>query len=144
MQGIQLIQDGHGNLQGIAFSLFHLGRIAWLQGNYLLSSQHHTEAIKLFWRLGDRRGIGYSLSGLACLALAQEEPHQAAHLFGVVDKIRSDLGALLEEILQKEYDRAKTVTRELLGEDKYQTACSEGEQMSLEQAVDYILKEENS
>ncbi|MEJ2510834.1 MAG: tetratricopeptide repeat protein [Anaerolineales bacterium] len=141
---IHLIQDGHGNLQGIAFSLFHLGRIARLQGNYPLASQHYTEAIKLFWRLGDRRGIGYSLSGLACLALAQEEPQKAAHLFGVFDSIRSDLGALLEEILQKEYDRAKTVTRELLGEDKYQTAWSAGGKMSLAQTVDNILKEENS
>jgi len=141
---IQLIQDGHGNLQGIAFSLFHLGRIARLQGNYPLASQHHTEAIKLFWRLGDRRGIGYSLSGLACLALAEEEPRQASHLFGVVDSIRSDLGALLEEILQNEFDRAKAIARGLLGEEKYQTAYSEGEQMSLEEVVNYVLKEENS
>ena len=136
---IKLIKDGYGNLPGIAFSLFHLGRIARLQGDYALANTNHAESIQMFWQLGDRRGIGYSLAGFACLAQVQEEPHRAARLFGVVDSIREDLGSLLEAILQIEYEHAKSATQGVLGENVFYTAWSEGYNMALEQAFQYSL-----
>ncbi|NIW50081.1 MAG: hypothetical protein GWN30_36500, partial [Gammaproteobacteria bacterium] len=95
-------------------------------------------------QVGDRRGLGYSLSGLACLAFAQENLQEAARLFGVVDSIRNDLGNLLEEILQAEYDHAKSVTRKLLGEETYHTAWFEGENLVLDQLLHSFLNQENS
>jgi len=140
---INLIQSGHGNAQGVAFSLFHLGRIARLQGDYDLANTHHVDSTRIFWQMGDRRGLGYSLSGFACLALAQEEIEQAARLFGVVDSIREDLGALLEIILETEYEQAKSATREILGENAFQTEWSGGYAMSLEEAVHYVVDSRN-
>ena len=114
---IQLIKGGNGNAQGIAFSLFHLGRIARLQGDYTLANTNHVEGIQMFWQMGDRRGIGYSLAGFACLAFAQEEIERAARLFGAVDSIREELGTLLEVILESEYEHAKISAQELLGDE---------------------------
>ncbi len=137
---IDLMKSGYGNLQGTAFSLFHLGRIAWLKGNFDLAYNQLMEALKLFWQVGDRRGLGYSLSGLANLALAQEEVYQAARLFGAVDSIREDLGTLLEEILHMEYERSKAVTRELIGEEDYQSSWSEGESTPLDQLIQNVIE----
>lgn len=136
---IDLIKSGHGNAQGIAFSFFHLGRIARLQGDYDLANTHHIESTRIFWQLGDRRGLGYSLSGFACLAFGQEEIKRAARLFGATDSIREELGALLEIILETEYERAKAATREILGDENFQREWSEGYALSLEGAVEYVL-----
>ena len=136
---IMLTKEGAGNAQGIAFSLFHLGRIARLQGDYASAHAHHGDGIQMFIQMGDLRGLGYSLSGYACLALAQEEIEQAARLFGAVDAIREELGSLLEVILQNEYEQAKVATQELLGEDAFNTEWSNGYAMPVEKAVQYAL-----
>jgi hypothetical protein len=119
--------------------LFHLGRIARLQGDYISAQAQHAEGLRMFWGMGDRRGLGYSLSGFACLALAEEELERAARIFGAVDSIREGLGSLLEAILQSEYEHAKAVTRELLGEEDFTAAWSSGYAMSMEDAVRYAL-----
>ena len=93
----------------------------------------------MFWGMGDRRGLGYSLSGFACLALAEEELERAARIFGAVDSIRERLGSLLEAILQSEYEHAKAVTRKLLGEEEFLAAWSSGYAMSMEDAVRHAL-----
>jgi non-specific serine/threonine protein kinase len=143
MECIGLIKDGYGNLPGIAFSLFHLGRIARLQGDYVTAHAHHAEGIQMFLQIGDRRGLGYSLSGFACLAFAQEEINQAARLFGAVDSIREELGSLLEAVLQSEYEQAKNATQELLGEEGFRTEWSNGYGMSIEEAVQFALTGES-
>lgn len=139
MECIGLIKDGYGNLPGIAFSLFHLGRIARIQGDYVSAHEQLAEGTQIFLQMGDRRGLGYSLSGFACLAFAQEEIHQAARLFGTVDSIRDELGSLLEAILQSEYEHAKIATQELLGELDFRAEWSNGYGMSIEKAVQIAL-----
>jgi tetratricopeptide (TPR) repeat protein len=138
---IGLTKEGTGNAQGLAFSLFHLGRIARLQGDYASAQAHHEEGMRLFWQLGDRRGLGYSLFGFACLAQALEEPHRSARLFGAVDSIREDLGALLEAVLQFEYEHMKSATQDVLGEDVFHTSWDEGHKMTLEQAFQFALSQ---
>jgi non-specific serine/threonine protein kinase len=138
-EGINLIKQGIGSAQGKAYSLFHLGRIARLQGDYATAQSQHAEGIRMFWQMGDRRGLGYSLSGFACLALAEEQIERAAGLFGAADSIREELGSLLEAILQAEYEHAKTLTRELLGEEDFLAAWSSGYAMSMEEAVRHAL-----
>ena len=141
---IMLIKEGSGNMQGIAYSSFHLGRMDRLQGDYASAHKNLAEGIGLFWQMSDRRGLGYALSGFACLALAQEEIERAAYLFGAVDSIREEVGSLLEEILQAEYEQAKATTQEILGNEKFDAAWSDGNEMALEQAVRFVLKEEES
>lgn len=138
---IKLIKEGAGNMQGVAYSLFHLGRIARLEGDYTLARAHHIEGIQLCWQMGDRRGLGYSLSGFAGLALAQEEMERAACLFGAVDSVRENLGSLLEAILQTEYEQAKAATQEIIGREAYNAAWSNGYEMTLEQAIQFALKD---
>ena len=129
------MKNGFGNLQGIAFSQFHLGRIARLHGDYESAYAHHAEGLQIFQQIGDRRGLGYSIFGFACLAQVQEEPHRAARLLGVVDSIREDLGALLEAILQTEYNYARSATEDALGEDTFNNYWSDGHKMTMEEAI---------
>jgi non-specific serine/threonine protein kinase len=136
---INVITDGYGNTQGIAFSKFHLGRISNLQGNYDAAYTHYLEGLQLFRQIGDRRGTGYSMFGFARLAHTLEEPLRAAHLIGITDSIREDLGTLLETPLQIELDRIKSETQEILGVEAFHTAWLNGKNMKLEDAIQYAL-----
>ncbi len=138
-ESIKIMEEGKGSMQGVAFSNFHLGRISRIHGNFPEAHGYHTEGLQLFVQIGDRRGLGYSFFGFACLAQAQNDPHRAARLFGVLDAIREKSGPLLEAVLQNEYTQVKTTTQELLGEEDFIAAWSEGHAMELEQAIRFAL-----
>lgn len=139
---ISLMKDGYGTAQGIAFSEFHIGRIARIHGDFASAWKHHATGLELFVRMGDKRGIGYSLFGFACLAHAQEEPQRAARLFGAADALREELGALLETVLQIEYGQTYSVVREMLGEEDFASIWAEGYELHLEQAIQFALSPE--
>jgi predicted ATPase len=136
---INLMQEGHGTAQGIAFSEFHIGRIARIHGDFESSFDHHKTGLELFMRMGDLRGIGYSLFGFACLAQAEGNPQRAAKLFGAMDSIRDNLGALLEAVLRLEYEQTHSVVREMLGEELFTVMWTEGHSMAVEQIVHLAL-----
>jgi tetratricopeptide (TPR) repeat protein len=136
---IKLMQEGHGTAQGIAFSEFHLGRIARIYCDFQSSFSHHKTGLELFMRMGDLRGIGYSLFGFACLAQAEENPQRATNLFGAMDSIRENLGTLLEAVLQIEYEQTRSVVQEILGEELFNVMWNEGYGMAVEQVVHLAL-----
>lgn len=139
---ISLMKEGYGTAQGIAFSEFHLGRIARIHGNLASAQHHHTTGLELFARMGDKRGIGYSLIGFACLAHAQEEPQRAARLFGAADALREELGTFLEEVLQIEYEQTYSAARDMLGKENFENMWAEGQVSPLEQTIQFALSSE--
>lgn len=138
-EGNEIIQSLGGHRQGLAFSLFHLGRIARLQGDHHAARSRHEEALQLFREAGDRRGIGYSLAGFAALAAAEGDGERAARLSGAVASLEEVLGPFLEAPLQSEYDEELASVREALGEERFAAAECEGRAMNLGRAIDYAL-----
>lgn len=135
-----LLLDGlGGHRQGLAFSLFHQGRIARLQGDPSVAVSRHVRSLELFRDADDLRGLGYSLSGLAVLSAAQGEKERAGKLFGAVESIRVVLGSFLEVPLQMEYDHHLSAVRDSLGDEAFENACAEGMAWDLDQAVDHAL-----
>ena len=136
---IKIMQEGHGTAQGIAFSEFHLGRIARIRDDFETAFIRHKTGLELFMRMGDLRGIGYSFFGFACLEQAEENHQRAAKLFGAMDSIRENLGALLEAVLQIEYEQTRSTVKEILGEERFTTIWNEGYGMAVEQAAHFAL-----
>jgi predicted ATPase/DNA-binding SARP family transcriptional activator len=128
-----------GDQSGTAFSLFHLGRIARLKGDYPGSKLRHSEGLQFFKQIGDRRGIGFSLAGLAVLAAAQDHLQHAARLSGAVASLQDELGSFLEVPLQIEYDQEMSAVRSTLSEEAYDSAWAEGHTMKLQQAIEYAV-----
>lgn len=141
-EGNDLLRELGGHRQGLAFSLFHLARIARLQGDYAAARTRHREGLQLFQEVDDRRGTGYSLAGLAVLAAAQGNLERAARLSGAVAAIEALLGSFLEAPLQVEYDRELAAVRARLGEEAFERARTAGRSMALEQAIAYALDAE--
>lgn len=140
-EGDALIEQMGGPRQGLAFSRFHLGRIARLQGDYPAARSRHAEGLRLFQETGDRRGVGYSLAGFAVLAAAQDEMQRAARLSGAVASLEAVIGSFLEAPLQMEYDQVLAAVRAALGEEAFAAAAAEGRTMTMEQATEYALAE---
>ena len=140
-EGNAILAELGGHKQGLAFSLFHLARIARLQGDFLSAWSRNAAALQLFQQTGDRRGIGYSLAGFAVLAVAQGEVERAARLCGVVASLQEVLGSLLEAPLQIEYDQQIASVESILGEELFQTLWKEGRAMNIDQAIEYALGE---
>ena len=139
-EGNELIRSVGGHRQALAFSQFHLGRIARLQGDFSAARSCHVEGLRLFRQVGDRRGIGYSLAGFAALAAAVEDGERAARLSGAVASLEAVIGSFLEAPLQYEYDRALAGAREALGADAFTAAAAAGRALRLQQAIEYALE----
>jgi hypothetical protein len=140
---ISLLKQIGGNKPGVAFSYFHLARIARLQGDYRVAYARQVEGMRLFQQVGDPRGIGYSLAGFAALATVQGQIQRAARLCGTVECVCAVFGSLLEVPLQVEYDRDIIAVQAALGEETFVKACNEGRAMTMEQAIEYALGTED-
>lgn len=134
-----LTQEIGGNQQAVAFSLFHLARIARLQGDYSQAQTQLTESLHRFQQINDRRGIGYTLAGFAILAAVQGKLQRATRLAGAILALQSNVGPLLESPLQIEYDRELATVKAELGEESFAKSRTEGKAMTIEQAIEYAL-----
>lgn len=134
-QGNELIERVGGHRQGVAFSLFHLARIATIGGDLPVAAARLRQAIECFRQVGDRRGIGYSLAGFAILAAAAGEAERAARIAGAVAALQLVLGPFLEAPLQAEYDEHVAAVRATLDPATYAAAWAAGQAMGIEQAI---------
>ena len=138
-EGDALLREMGGYKQGLAFSQFHLGRIARLRGKHEAARAHHAEGMRLFAAAGDRRGIGYSLAGLAALAAAEGRLARAARLAGAVAAVEAVLGSFLEAPLAVEYEQSLATVRAALDEEAFAATAAEGRAMSPDEAMAYAL-----
>jgi DNA-binding NarL/FixJ family response regulator len=99
------------------------------------------ESLELNLELGDRRGVAVSLVGLAGIALAQGYIVHAAQLPGAAEKLLKDTVAHLLSSDQLEYERHMTSVRTRLGIPTFNRAWAEGQSMTLEQIIAYVLED---
>src|SRR5262249_37364443 len=64
-----------------------------------------------------------------------------ARLLGAAEAHTAAIGARLEPVDRKSYLRTVNLVRELLGEEAFATAQTEGGAMTVEQAIQYALDE---
>lgn len=138
--GDALIRAQGGHRQALGFSQFHLGRISRLRGDLSNAGARLVEAMRLFRAVGDRRGIGYALSGFALLAASRGDPERAVRLAGAVASLVAVLGHFLEAPLQAEFDRELDAVQEALGQAAFAKAETEGRTLRLEAAIAYALE----
>lgn len=140
-EGNSILRELEGHTQGLAFGLFHLARIARIEGDYASAQSRHLEGLRLFQQIGDRRGVGYSLVGFVMLMAAQGHMRSAAHLAGAITGLQNVLGPFLEAPLQIEYDEQLAAVQAALDERDFERALAEGRSMTMEQSIKYVREE---
>ncbi|MFL5731821.1 MAG: tetratricopeptide repeat protein [Chloroflexia bacterium] len=103
--------------------------------DYGHAAQLFHESLALFQELGDRQGVAWCLAELAGVAAAQHKPERAACLFGASQSLLDAVNAQLDAVDRAQYDRTLASTRTLLGDARFQAAWSQGNAMSLDEAI---------
>ena len=131
------------NRIGLACALCELGHVALACGNDAQAATRFSESLTLFGRvLGVKKGAVDCLKGLARLAAAHERPDRAARLFGAVEALPELLRMPLPSTDHRSYERSVDLVRAQLDEATFAAVWAEGRAMSLAQAIDYALGED--
>ena len=126
---------------GSARSLSDLGGIDCELGDHSAARAAYREALQIFSGLGHRRGTARTLEGAACLALAEGHAECALKLAAAATHLRQLVSAPLPPAEQQKLDGTLSSAWKALGDAQGKTAWAEGFAMTLEQAVQYSLKE---
>lgn len=135
---------------GIAVSLANFGWIALRQDDLNQAVNLLKESLTLRRDIGDRGGSSWCLEKLAEIALitgqrksssdSREDFQRAARLFGAAEAMREPVDSKIDLVDQSEYDRQVATVRKQLDESAFERAWTEGRVMSVEQAIEFALR----
>ena len=128
------------NPLGVALSLINLGNLARSERDFPSAREMFEEGLEIYRQLKNQAGIADGITRLGFVAFGQDQRLRAAKLFGAAEKLQQSLGSHLAPNQQETYDKQVSALREVLGEEGFASAWSEGRAMTQEQAVEYALK----
>ena len=142
-QSLELFREIR-NTQGIITCLGHLGLLALIRGDYESAPTLLRESLRLAWELDYKQSIQHCLYTLACVTACREHPVRAATLWGAVEGMEEDYGAHLTPVILSltNYEGHLSKGRSKLGEEGFALACAEGKAMSVGEAIEYALSDE--
>jgi non-specific serine/threonine protein kinase len=142
-QSLELFRE-IGNTQGVITCLGHLGLLALIRGDYESAPTLLRESLRLAWELDYKQSVQHCLYTLACVTACREQPVRAARLWGAVESMEEDYGAHLTPIILSltNYEGHLSRGRSQLGEEGFAVAWAGGKAMSLGEAIEYALSNE--
>jgi predicted ATPase len=123
-------------------ALYGLGELSRRQGKLKESLEHYHQAIKLIPEWEPAFTLDYSLEGLVKTISDMGESERAVHLLGAAASMRKKWGGVIHPVFRAEYDKYINLLREKLGEATFATIWEEGQSMTIEQAIELALREE--
>ena len=132
-----------GNKRGMALSLDNLGDLAYRQGDYAKSRPLFEESLAIKREIGDNISIPSGLAGLGGVAAAIGEPQRGARLLGAAANLWEAMSIAPEVSTRQVYELGMTSVQAQLGEEAAGKAWSEGQALSIEEAVAYALEEDS-
>lgn len=124
-----------------AWTIYRLGYLSLHQNDYDRSVELFTESLEMYREREDPRGFANCFAGLGELRRVQGRGEQAVRLLGFAEASLQSSGRALVPADRVEYERSIAAARSQLDEASFNKAWGEGRAMSLEQAVEYALKE---
>jgi tetratricopeptide (TPR) repeat protein len=141
-QSLQLQRDS-GNRALIGWTLHDLGKMAIIEGDFAQSRSYLTESIRTFEEQGSTDAIAWTLLPLCWLACAQSQWTRAALLLGMEKALRAQVGReKLSDDWTERYAGFIRDTRAALGENEYIAAHARGRSKTVEEIIEYSLKED--
>ena len=123
----------------VGYALIGLGRVAYSRGEYDAASSLYRQALTMFQETANQWNITYCLEAVAALAVAQGNMDRAAKLLGKTDDFYTQIQYLLSPIERQHHEQAVMAARTALGDQVYSAIWSEGQAMTLKEAITYAL-----
>ncbi|MCW3099618.1 MAG: adenylate/guanylate cyclase protein [Chthonomonadaceae bacterium] len=124
---------------GIASSLGNLGNVAYEKGDYAQVRVLYGESLRTARALGDKRVMAYGLEAFALLSLKETQEERGIRLWGAAAMLRETIGSPLPPADREKQEHEAAAVREVLGEDAFALAWTEGRAMTMEQAIEYAM-----
>jgi non-specific serine/threonine protein kinase len=142
-EGVTLFRElgARGN---VALGLYNLGWMALLQDDPGRAADLYGEGLSPSWETGLNPLIQNALEGFACVAAAKGEAERAARLWGAAEALHETKGIPRDTDFLAEADARITVVRSGMGEEAWEEAWRKGRAMTLDEAVEYALSEDDS
>jgi len=118
--------------------LIELGNLFYLQGNLEAFKQNAREGLSLKNSLLETHKVFILETILSSLYL--EQPASSTRLLGIIDYSEREYDLLQGPIVKRYCGRAEAHSREMLGDAAFAAAFAEGQEMSLDEALDLVLK----
>src|SRR5579884_3387347 len=129
-----------GQRNGVAYVLVILGSVAESQSNYREAWSCYEESLTTTREIGNWAYMTTVLEAFAGLAAHTGKPEPAAVLWGAAEALREKIGSPTPH--EREiYDHDVAEARRTLGEVAFSASWEMGRCMTLEQAIEYALKE---
>lgn len=128
--------------RGIVFNQSDIAHILRREGKLEEAEAFYRRSIIGWQEIGQRAAVAHQLECFAFLAIGRGEYEHAAKLLGAAGSFRRKAKALSEDPREiKELVRAMEQLSEALGEEQRDEVLAQGSQMSLDEAVQFALKE---
>ncbi len=128
-----------GETRRIQMICINLAYLAQHKGDYEQARSLAWDGLQTALEVNDRLQTAESLAFWAGVIGSSGEPEQAAHLFGASEAARELMGAFLQPNDEPELKRSIDYVREQLGEATFEAARTEGRNMTLDEAIAYVL-----
>jgi tetratricopeptide (TPR) repeat protein len=120
-----------------------MGHMRRVQGNLEGAEEVYRQTIIAFQERGARPAVAHQLECFGLIAVEQNQPERAAKLLGAAQTIRDDIQAERQPGEQVEHEEALASLNKLLGEAESNRVMAEGANMSLDEAVELALRQED-
>jgi tetratricopeptide (TPR) repeat protein len=128
----------------IARSLDNLGLVAFAKGEFTVAQTLHVESLALAQEMGDSHRIAYLMLELAGEAAALGQFRRAIRLAAFAETQRAALELYWEPLVHRPYERAVASVRTMVNEDAFLEVWAQGEKMTQDEAVAYVLRPDGS
>jgi non-specific serine/threonine protein kinase len=142
LQTAVAIRRRHGQESSLGLTIFELATVALLEADLGRAAELYCESLGIWRDLGDPVGLAIGLGGFAWLAAECGQAVRATRLAGAASAHRWRSGVAVFATHHRFHAALTERTRAQLGEESWHRAWSEGEAMTLEQAVAFALEDE--
>jgi len=127
-----------GNKNSIASRLAELGNTSYLEQSMQEFKQNYRESFLLARELGILRKRYVLLFVL--YPIYSQKPEKAVQILGALNRSEGESTRPVHPLWKRYYDRAETHTRQVLGNEAFESIFADGQEISLDQALDLALK----
>lgn len=121
--------------------LAHLDRY---EGHYDRALSQYRRTFPVWQALGHRAAVAHQLECIAFVAAKQSQPERAARLLGAAEALREAINIDMTPDERREYEGEVSGLRQAMSQADLKSSWSEGRLMSMQDAVEYALKEERA
>jgi len=136
------MQKEVGNRMGYLWARARLAHVALREGNVAETHQMLVDVIKSFQTDRNKNGLAFALEKLASLYVVIDKPEAAPALIGWSDATRKEIGDPRQRLQQDELDRDIAAILAKIGSPAYKDAYAAGQEMTLDEAVQYALEDD--